>query len=558
MMHITVLAAGQEEDYRWVPDTPVNNIDEARTCLTSADKVNSLVAWRSSPSLCSVLIAKIPTGCKDSFNRLISCTLLVEDMTEPDARALIVYYLLERDEFYAGVQNAVDSLKEKACVDVQSLALHIEKMIEKCRPELIIEPNTVLFPGEFRNSMIAEPEYVNCLVGEFLLKQSWSPGIGVKVILSDYGRDYNECADILLTAKDVPDKPNPVPSGYKKAKLREPFERLKPIGKELKNLQGKIGNLLNTLSNSKQGKYNDKHHAADKASFRNAVRNFLICTKEKLSASVAQPWASQGIEPNDIPCVKKQIQHAIAELEKLENTRELCVQGYGLLQQLAGQPELSGDEPAMHAYLRSSTAAFAAIDNARRNFDEAVERCIAEQIPSAAVFRKRAESDEEKLLREFQPGGIAVSLADVLASAQKKPLRNIPENESQKKVTLNWRSLDSAVYALPEYSRYREAVVEAVQTLSVAMEELEFCLPADICVSEIREMDNFLRNTWKNFWQEQAPDGILVDSLKGMLQTIDMAFDRILSDSWAKELRLLKAEFRANPVKQYNHYYNPK
>ena len=243
---------------------------------------------------------------------------------------------------------------------------------------------------------------------------------------------------------------------------------------------------------------------------------------------------------------------------KLENTRELCVQGYGLLQQLAGQPELGGDEPAMHAYLRSSTAAFAAIDNARRNFDEAVERCIAEQIPSAAVFRKRAESDEEKLLREFQPGGIAVSLADVLASAQKKPLRNIPENESQKKVTLNWRSLDSAVYALPEYSRYREAVVEAVQTLSVAMEELEFCLPADICVSEIREMDNFLPKTWKDFWQEQAPDGILVDSLQRMLQTIDMAFDRILSDSWAKELRLLKAEFRANPVKQYNHYYNPK
>lgn len=114
------------------------------------------------------------------------------------------------------------------------------------------------------------------------------------------------------------------------------------------------------------------------------------------------------------------------------------------------------------------------------------------------------------------------------------------------------------MYALPEYSRYREAVVEAVQTLSVAMEELEFCLPADICVSEIREMDNILRKTWKDFWQEQAPDGILVDSLQRMLQTIDMAFDRILSDSWAKELRLLKAEFRANPVKQYNHYYNPK
>lgn len=63
-MHITVLAAGQEEDYRWVPDTPINNIDEARTCLTSADKVNSLVAWRSSPLCVQFSSPKFQQGAK--------------------------------------------------------------------------------------------------------------------------------------------------------------------------------------------------------------------------------------------------------------------------------------------------------------------------------------------------------------------------------------------------------------------------------------------------------------------------------------------------------------
>lgn len=580
-MHIIVLAAGQEEDYRWLPDNPSNDIDEALGCLTPVDKVNSLVAWRLDDVSCSVLAAKIPTATRDSHGRALSVTVLTEGLAEPEARALVMCYLLSRERFYEGVRNAVDTTKEGASVDWERLQAHLSRSISLYHDAVNDATRGPLHPGAYRNSMALEPQYDLDISGEFLRNYSLSPGRGIKIVLSDFGRDRACCADILLAAKEIPEQPELNHGNYGRensafqrtslhSKGRILLERTINKGKnllpKLKQLGGAISDKLQEVRNAQRPNREnslhasalDMNHYTDKTAFRLAVREFLVRANERLGACAAQPPVRLEINPDDIPGVKMQIQHAVGALEKMGNVGELCAQGKRLLIELGRQPALGDDETAMHAYLRACASAFSEIEDARRGFEEAVEDCIAKQIPAAAPFRKRAESDEEKLLREFQPGGIAVSLADVLTSAQKKPLRNIPENETQKKVTLNWRSLDSAVYALPEYSRYREAVVEAVQTLSVAMEELEFCLPADICVSEIREMDNFLRKTWKDFWQEQAPDGILVDSLKGMLQTIDMAFDRILGDAWTKELRRLEMELQANPVKQYNNYYNPK
>lgn len=581
-MNLFILAAGFLHDYAWLPaaPSPSAGLAEAMACLTPADKENSLVAWRVNDVSCSVLVAKIPTATRDSHGRALSVTVLAEGLAEPEARALVMYYLLCREGFYEGVRSAIDTTLEGASVDWERLQAHLSQCASHYRDAVNDATRGTMHPGAYRNSMALEPQYDLDISGEFLRNYSLSPGRGIKIVLSDFGLDRECCADILLVAKEIPEKPKHNPGKYGRensAPIRTSLHSIKgmvpkPIinkGKtilpKLRQLCGAIGDKLHEVRNAERpDQANSLHTSAldmnlytDKTTFRLAVREFLVRAKVQLGACAARPTARLEINPDDIPGVKMQILHLVGELEKTGNVGELCSEGNRLLIELDTQPALGGDESAMRAYLRACASAFSEIEDARRGFEEAVEDSIAKQIPAAAPFRKKAESAEEKLLREFQLSGFTVSLADVLASAHRKLLRNIPEHEAQKEVTLDWRSLDAAVFALPEYARFRKAVVVAVETLGSRMAELEFCSPAGISVEEIQEAEVFIRNIWKEHWLDQAPDGMLAGSLKTVLQTIDIAFERILDDYWTKSLRRLVMEFRAQPVKEYNHYYNP-
>lgn len=228
-MNLFILAAGFLHDYAWLPGapSPSSGLAEAMACLTSADKVNSLVAWRADDVSCSVLVAKIPTATRDSHGRALSITMLAEGLTEPEARALVLYYLLCRQEFYGGVRGAVDTANDGASVDLEGLQAHLNRCIFHCHDAVDIAPLPPLLPGSYRKSMALEPDYDLDISGEFLQKHSLSPGRGVKIVLSDFGCDRECCADILLTAKEVPEAPEPKPEKSATSRLSRPD----PMGK---------------------------------------------------------------------------------------------------------------------------------------------------------------------------------------------------------------------------------------------------------------------------------------------------------------------------------------
>lgn len=212
-MNLFVMAAGFLQDYAWLPSAPSTSagLAEALACLTPVDKVNSLVVWRVDDVSCSVLAAKIPTATRDSHGRALSVAVLAEGLMEPEARALAMYYLLYREEFYKGVRSAVDTANDGASVDWEGLQAHLGRCVSHCHDAVDGAPLPPLLPGSYRKSMALEPEYDLDISGEFLLKHSLSPGRGVKIVLSDFGRDRECCADILLAAKEVPDAPEPKP-----------------------------------------------------------------------------------------------------------------------------------------------------------------------------------------------------------------------------------------------------------------------------------------------------------------------------------------------------------
>lgn len=247
-MNLFILAAGFLHDYAWLPaaPSPSAGLAEAMACLSPADKENSLVAWRVNDVSCSVLVAKIPTATRDSHGRALSVTVLAEGLAEPEARALVMYYLLCREGFYEGVRSAVDTTKVGAAVDWEGLQAHLARCISHCRDAVGSDLPPPMQPGAYRNSMALEPKYDLDISGEFLPKHSLSPGSGVKIVLSDFGCDRECCADILLTAKEVPGIPKPKECAESHPSHPAPMEKIpEPLREAFHRVYKKIQKQVN-------------------------------------------------------------------------------------------------------------------------------------------------------------------------------------------------------------------------------------------------------------------------------------------------------------------------
>ena len=292
----------------------------------------------------------------------------------------------------------------------------------------------------------------------------------------------------------------------------------------------------------------------DRSEYRRAVRDFLNRSRTAL-AKQEPPAHRQEIAPNDIPSIKGQIRHAVDQLEKLGNCRELCAQGCELLTLLCLQPDLRGDEDAMHAYLGFCAEKLSVMENASAAFTEAMQQYAADRLLGGDGSRKNLGKEVATLLGpQFLSGLFAPNPITTLTRLM---VERLAEAEAKGVVSLDWRAFGQAVFSLPEYTRYRKAVADAVDSLLQRFDTLEFCSPAIIGMADVRAVDANSRKAWEEYWSAVAPDGVFNAPLNVVLQNVTTACNQALNDVWALERQRLVREFTWHPVSQYNYYYNP-
>lgn len=251
-----------------------------------------------------------------------------------------------------------------------------------------------------------------------------------------------------------------------------------------------------------------------------------------------------------------------AELESsLKEVEAAHAQGAELLALLDKQPELGGDEAVLHAFLRSCEDSFAAMGVAMVAFSSAVKESVVDRLP---VGKPCDQSAMNSLMRDLlMPAHLCgyvctmPNLIEIVGTLLKKAYENVTEDEARKAAVLDWRGLGTAIFGLPEYARYRQAVEDAVESQLQCFGSLEFCSPAAIGTEDARAVDANSRKAWEEYWSAVAPNGVINAPLNEVLQNVTTACDRALDDVWALERQRLEREFTWNPVSQYNYYYDP-
>lgn len=251
-----------------------------------------------------------------------------------------------------------------------------------------------------------------------------------------------------------------------------------------------------------------------------------------------------------------------AELESsLKEVEAAHAQGAELLALLDKQPELGDDEAALHAFLRRCEGSFAAMGVAMVAFSSAVKESVVERLP---VGKPCDQSAMNSLMRDLlMPAHLCgyvctmPNLIEIVGTLLKKAYENVTEDEARKAAVLDWRGLGTAIFGLPEYARYRQAVEDAVESLLQCFGSLEFCSPAAIGTEDAHEVDANSRKAWEEYWSAVAPNGVFNAPLNEVLQNVSTACDRALDDVWALERQRLEREFTWHPISQYNYYYNP-
>lgn len=275
---------------------------------------------------------------------------------------------------------------------------------------------------------------------------------------------------------------------------------------------------------------------------------------EQTERWVEQCKAAMGAAP-----VKQQRQKDLES--SLKEVEAAHAQGAELLALLDRQPELGGDEAALHAFLRSCEGSFAAMGEAMVAFSSAVKESVVERLPVGKPCDQSAmNSLMRDLLMPAHLGGYVCTmpnLIEIVGTLLKKAYENVTEDEARKAAVLDWRGLGTAIFGLPEYARYRQAVEDAVESLLQHFGSLEFCSPAAIGTEDARAVDANSRKAWEEYWSAVAPNGVFNAPLNEVLQNVTTACDRALDDVWALERQRLEREFTWNPVSQYNYYYNP-
>lgn len=281
---------------------------------------------------------------------------------------------------------------------------------------------------------------------------------------------------------------------------------------------------------------------------------FLQQSLEQTERWVEQCKAAMGASP-----VKQQRQKDLES--SLKEVEAAHAQGAKLLALLDRQPELGGDEAALHAFLRSCEGSFAAMGEAMVAFSSAVKESVVERLP---VGKPCDQSAMNSLMRDLlMPAHLCgyvctmPNLIEIVGTLLKKAYENVTEDEARKAVVLDWRGLGTAIFGLPEYARYRQAVEDAVESLLQCFGSLEFCSPAAISTEDAHTVDANSRKAWEEYWSGVAPNGVCNAPLNEVLQNVTTACDRALDDVWALERQRLEREFTRNPVTLYNYYYDP-
>lgn len=275
---------------------------------------------------------------------------------------------------------------------------------------------------------------------------------------------------------------------------------------------------------------------------------------EQTERWVEQCKAAMGAAP-----VKQQRQKYLDS--SLKEVEAAHAQGAELLALLDRQPELGGDEAALHAFLCRCEGSFAAMGEAMVAFSSAVKESVVERLP---VGKPCDQSAMNSLMRDLlMPAHLCgyvctmPNLIEIVGTLLKKAYENVTEDEARKAAVLDWRGLGTAIFGLPEYARYRQAVEDAVESLLQCFGSLEFCSPAAIGTEDARAVDANSRKAWEEYWSAVAPNGVFNAPLNEVLQNVTTACDRALDDVWALERQRLEREFTWHPISQYNYYYNP-
>lgn len=288
----------------------------------------------------------------------------------------------------------------------------------------------------------------------------------------------------------------------------------------------------------------------DRTSYRLAVRDFLT------RAQAAAPARRQEIAQDDIPSIMGQLQYTVNLLKKAGGRQDMCAQGRELLTLLRRNPDLGGDEAALRAYRGVCADKFAAIEKALATFMAAVEKNAMNCLLGEETAREKSRLTPKTILASqvlcgmFAPSFLTLAMVAIKAWMT-------PDDE-QREVSLDWRAFGEALFALPEYSGFRKAVADAVQSLHSCVGELGFCSPPVVCMKDVQAVDGDAKKAWEEYWLPQAAAGVVKEPLKTLLPKTVTACDRTLGDVLMMERYRLEREFVTNPANQYNYYYNPR
>ena len=197
-MIIFIQSAGQEYDYNWQPPTIIpKHLRELFGYLHEVDKHYSLVVARNTRGDMCLAMRNIDSGCIDRASRRIGISLLIDGLSEEQARALSACYLREREKLTQAISAVVNCEQDNFTWESEQLKKALTPIIEEYKHHL---SNEIPLRLKQLKTSLEKDENAPAKILQLLLSSSFSRGRGIKLLLSDLmpKRAFVN-ADIILT-----------------------------------------------------------------------------------------------------------------------------------------------------------------------------------------------------------------------------------------------------------------------------------------------------------------------------------------------------------------------